>query len=85
MTRISDFSTERLLDRNPKIDQEVVRRWRFLNEQVVRLGGNLSEGSGEYRINHPFGTLKRTSSGLDTPREIRLSARPGHGSLVTGD
>lgn len=71
-------SVEKILELNPQIDRQVVRRWQRLNEQIIRLGGDLVEVSGEYRIEPPFGTLKRTPPVPEAQREIRVSRLTGH-------
>ena len=83
MTRsVLGASAEEILDLNPQIDRQVVRRWRRLNEQIIRLGGESFAVGSEYRIDPPFGTLKRTPTSPDTPREIHVSRSGGHFAYV---
>ena len=69
---------EKILELNPQIDRQVVRRWQHLNAQIVRLGGDSVAVGGEYRIDPPFGTLKRTTPVPEGQREIHVSRLAVH-------
>ena len=77
-TSTLNASVEKILELNPQIDRKVVRRWQHLNAQIVRLGGDSAAVGGEYRIDPPFGTLKRTPPVPEGQREVHVSRLAGH-------
>lgn len=62
-----------ILDRNPRIDRQVVRDWQRLDEEFRRLGGDTTIAGDGYRITAPFAVPSGNTPAREREEGVRVA------------